>query len=205
MEPITSWASGIIVAVIIATLLEMIIPDNKNKKYIKTIIGIYVLFTIISPVISNGLTNGEINISKYEKYFESSEETNTLVSDLEISNNSNIFNIYKKQISEDIKLKLKNKGYKVNNVKIQIKEQEKKYGEIENMILNVELLKEKQISDNTIDNGVNEININKIKIGTIVDQKKEENKMKLTQNQQTEIKQYLKEEYGVREENICFE
>lgn len=204
MESITNWASGIIVAVIIATLIEMIIPDNKNKKYIKTIIGIYVLFTIISPVISNGLTNGEIDISKYEKYFEHSEGTNTLVSDLEITNNSNIYNIYKKQLEEDIKLKLRGKGYKVNEIKMQIKEQEKNYGEIEKITLIVEVLEENQTKESTNKNEVTIININKIEIGTTLEQKQEENKMNLTQKQQTEIKEYLKEEYGIKEECIYF-
>ena len=205
METITNWASGIIVAVIIATLIEMIIPDNKNKKYIKTIIGIYVLFTIISPVISNGITNGEIDISKYEKYFEGPEETNSLVSDLEISNNLNIYNIYKKQLEEDIKQKLKSKGYKVNNIKMQIKEQEQNYGEIENITLSVEVLEKNQKEENTINNEVTEININKIEIGTTVQQEQEENKMNLTQKEQTEIKQYLKEEYGIKEECILLQ
>ena len=30
-----SWAQGIILAVIIVTILEMIVPEGKNKKYIK--------------------------------------------------------------------------------------------------------------------------------------------------------------------------
>ena len=205
MESITNWASGIIVAVIIATLIEMIIPDNKNKKYIKTIIGIYVLFTIISPVISNGLANGEIDISKYEQYFEHSEGTNTLVSDLEITNNSNIYNIYKKQLEEDIKLKLRGKGYKVNEIKMQIKEQEQNYGEIENINLSIEVLEDNETEENKDSNQITEINVNKIEIGKTVEQKQDENKTQITQEQQKEIKEYLKEEYGIKEENIYLE
>ena len=33
MEWISKWAEGIIVAVIIATILEMIIPNGNSKKY----------------------------------------------------------------------------------------------------------------------------------------------------------------------------
>ena len=29
------WAKGIVLAVVIVTILEMILPDTKNKKYIK--------------------------------------------------------------------------------------------------------------------------------------------------------------------------
>ena len=48
---LSKWAQGIIVAVIIATLIELILPNGSSKKYVKVVIGIYILFTIISPVI----------------------------------------------------------------------------------------------------------------------------------------------------------
>ena len=53
MEKISLWASQIIIAVIIGTIIEMILPKGNNKKYIKVVIGVYILFTILSPVITN--------------------------------------------------------------------------------------------------------------------------------------------------------
>ena len=70
MKWLSSWASGVIVAIIAATILEMLLPDGNNKKYIKVIIGIYVLFTIISPVVS-GLLDKEFDI---EAIFASASE-----------------------------------------------------------------------------------------------------------------------------------
>ena len=58
----SSWAEQIVLAVIIATILEMILPKNKNKKYIQMVIGVYVLFNIISPIIKN---KDEFSIEKY--------------------------------------------------------------------------------------------------------------------------------------------
>ncbi len=52
ISSISSWAEQIIIAVIIATILEMILPKGNSKKYIKTVIGIYILYTIISPIIT---------------------------------------------------------------------------------------------------------------------------------------------------------
>ena len=40
---ISSWAQGIIVAVIIASIIEMILPEGSSKKYIKVVIGVYIL------------------------------------------------------------------------------------------------------------------------------------------------------------------
>ena len=50
---ISSWAEQIVLAVVIATIIELILPKNKNRKYIQMVIGVYVLFNIISPIIKN--------------------------------------------------------------------------------------------------------------------------------------------------------
>ena len=63
IEWITNWAQGIIIAVIIATIIEMILPNGSCKKYIKVVIGVYILFSIISPVISK-ITGKGFNISE---------------------------------------------------------------------------------------------------------------------------------------------
>ena len=66
---LSSWAEQIVLAVIIATIIELILPQNKNKKYIQMVIGIYVLFNIISPIIKNKdtiLTSGDYDLEKYE-------------------------------------------------------------------------------------------------------------------------------------------
>ena len=66
---LSSWAEQIVLAVIIATIIELILPQNKNKKYIQMVIGIYVLFNIISPIIKNKdtiLTVGDYGLEKYE-------------------------------------------------------------------------------------------------------------------------------------------
>ena len=49
----SSWAEQIVLAVIVATIIELILPKSKNKKYIQMVIGVYVLFNIISPIINN--------------------------------------------------------------------------------------------------------------------------------------------------------
>lgn len=58
----SSWAEQIVLAVIVATIIEMILPKNKNKKYIQMVIGVYVLFNIISPIIKN---KDDFSIEKY--------------------------------------------------------------------------------------------------------------------------------------------
>ena len=64
---ISSWAEQIVLAVVVATIIELILPKNKNKKYIQMVIGVYVLFNIISPIIKN---KDNFSVEKYntEKY-----------------------------------------------------------------------------------------------------------------------------------------
>lgn len=69
----SSWAEQIVLAIIVATIIELILPKSKNKKYIQMVVGVYVLFNIISPIIKN---KEDISIEKYniENYTTSSQE-----------------------------------------------------------------------------------------------------------------------------------
>ena len=65
MVNISSWAQGIIVAILTSSIIQMLLPEGKNKKYIKVIIGVYILFCIISPVIGKDLNLENYDIEKY--------------------------------------------------------------------------------------------------------------------------------------------
>lgn len=49
---ISSWGMNIIIASVIGTVIQMILPEGKNKKYINVVIGVYILVCIISPLIN---------------------------------------------------------------------------------------------------------------------------------------------------------
>ena len=59
---INSWTQGIMLAVIIATIIEIILPEGNNKKYVKTVIGIYILFSIVYPLITK-ISNKNVDIN----------------------------------------------------------------------------------------------------------------------------------------------
>ena len=76
---LSNWAQGIIVAVIIATIIEMILPNGSSKKYVKVVVGIYILFTIISPIITkfssnNFNINDILDTKAYEEQMAKSDE-----------------------------------------------------------------------------------------------------------------------------------
>lgn len=51
ISAISKWSQSIIIAIVIGSIITMILPEGKNKKYIKMIIGVYILFTILTPVL----------------------------------------------------------------------------------------------------------------------------------------------------------
>ena len=99
---ISSWASGIVVAVVLATLIEMLLPNGNNKKYVKTVIGIFVLFSIIAPIIDN------ISLTHISQEVDFAIEEQEKIE--EIDTNKNIEEVYRKNMEQDIKNKLQEKG-----------------------------------------------------------------------------------------------
>lgn len=98
---LSSWAEQVILAVIIATILELILPNSKNKKYVQMVIGVYVLFNIISPIIKNKekLVFSEIDLDKYIT-------TSTKVE--QSSMDARLEKIYLDELENNIKSKFKN-------------------------------------------------------------------------------------------------
>lgn len=177
---ISEWAEQIIIAVIIVTILEMILPKGNSKKYIKTIIGVYILYTIIAPGI-RVFTGSDIKIdySEYEKYFNTSEVS----SDIKVNS---VEDTYKIEIQKRMKSDVEKLGYTVNYVNLDFDIDK---GIIKDVAISV--INEEKQENNNID-----ISINKIDIGN----KNEKNY--LTSEQIQEIKQKINEDYGIEYENI---
>ena len=186
---ISTWAKSIILAVIIATILEMILPEGNNKKYIKTVIGVYILFTIISPIISK-LNGGNIQIdaSKYENYFNSQNYTMASTNVVDI----NLDNAYISSMKSDIKQRMKEKGYEVKslNADIELKNEER-YGTIKS----IKLTLRKNTSSNVI-NSIEKVEIN------ISNEQVNNTEKSLQESEKREIKKYLSETYSIDESNI---
>lgn len=143
IEWLKVWANQVIVAVIIAVIFELIIPNGKNKKYIKMIINLYVLFVLINPIISKFTNIEKIDLSKYgyEKYIDSNmtQETSSNLNSEEM-----IQNTFEKSLKEDIKKKLETNGYNATNISININNSSENYGQINWMKLSV-TSKEKEV------------------------------------------------------------
>lgn len=201
MEFITSWVQGIIIAVIIGSIIEMLLPNGNSKKYIKVVIGVYIVFNIVSPIISK-FTGSElkldsiIDINKYEDKL-SSYEVDT--KSLENTNSSNIKEIYILNLKKDIKAKVEDKGYIVNTIQIEI-ENTDEY-KVKNIDMTLSKRENKEISDeNENINGIEKVSI-KVKIENNTTEEISE-MTRLTEKEKNEIKEYISSVYEVNKKNI---
>lgn len=190
---VSIWAREVIMAVIVSIILEMILPPkSKNTKYIKTVIGIYVMYVMISPGLKL-INGGEINFANvdYESYFKNEEIYSELESNVQNVEKDNLKETYELSLKQDMEEKLRQKGYIVSNIKmnLNLKENSEEYGNITK--LEIRLSKK-----NDEGNKNNEIEVNKIKIGNA----KDNNTIK--ENEQKEIKDFINQEYGVKFEQI---
>lgn len=109
---LSSWAEQIVLAVIIATIIELILPKSKNKKYIQMVIGIYIMFNIISPIIKNKdiLSVEEINTENYATNSEYVIDQSSMDKRLE--------KIYLEELEENVTTKFEDAGYTVSKCEI---------------------------------------------------------------------------------------
>ena len=155
---ISTWAQSIIIAVIIATIIEMILPSGSSKKYIKVVTGVYILFTIISPVITKftGKTLAVSDILELDSYVNEIKQKEVSQNLLAENNSSSIKDIYTANLKSDIKNKLKQKGYSANNIVLTVGD-DKNYT-LNKIELDIEKIKEDKQEVNEIE-AVNKINI----------------------------------------------
>lgn len=212
IEFMSSWVKGLGLAIVIVSILEMLLPNNKTKKYIRMVMGVYVLFTMVSPFLSNQ-KNFDINNINLEDYTTAKASTNLNQSSMD----ERIEQLYIQELEKDITKKLKEQGYEVTSCKVKAqisdKEEETKITKIK---VNVQRLQE----DTNNQNEENEQNlenqivtqIQKIKpIDTSIKENNLEKEDTAEENKNTKInkadiqniKKFLIEEYEVNEK--CLE
>ena len=207
---ISSWAQQIIFAVIIGTILQMLLPEGKNKKYIKIVIGVYVLFAVISPVIGKNI---DLNLDEFNLSVNSAE------SSLDETSQDQINNLYTTNLKKDIISKLKNKGYGCENVDLKTNEN---YEVLEISVIGIYELEDDNDKDSTKSNNnqnnktnndnlqsaksniakVNSVAINEVQIGEKENSIKDQVVKGIPTSEEKDLKEYLSETYNVKEKNI---
>lgn len=193
---INNWASGLIVAVIIATIIELILPENKNKKYVKMVSGIFILFTIISPIIIKFNGNINLDIEKYSNIF-STENVIEVQETASVITDKNIMKVYKENLIRNITAGIENLNYTVKSIELEIDEN-KNYGDIKKIYLQVENVA--LVPDIKIEN----VEVNVSNDNTLNDNETSgaSTKSNLKENDKSIIKEFLNKNYRISSSDI---
>ena len=194
---LSSWAKTLSLAVIVVSILEMLLPNNKTKKYIRMVMGIYILFNIISPFIKTVQASNIENIN-LEEFTDDVKVNNSIID--QTSMDSRLKQLYIEQLEKDITNKVQNKGYNVLACKVDavINGDENQAG-IKKVILKIEKNEANLKNEsNSIEEKLVE-EIQKIKDINISTKNEKNNDKKITESDKNNLKKFLKEEYGVDE------
>ncbi len=212
IEFISNWAKGLTMAVIIISILEMILPNNKTKKYVRMIMGVFLLFTIISPFIQNDIKQ-ELSVANLEDLFSNQTQIESKDEINQTSMNERIEELYIQELEKDIKNKMNEKGYEIEKIKIDVNiADEQSETKINKIKLKLQKMQESEKTTTKNDSLENKIvtQVEKIKeIDTSIKKNEEKNynnskeQSNLTSADLQNIKNFLKEEYGVDEK--CLE
>ncbi len=192
MNWISGWIQGIIIAVIIGTIIEMLLPDGNCKKYVKVVIGVYILFSIVSPVITK-VTGNEFRVSDIydiNTYIEVSAKSSQ--ENIENSQQNQIKQVYITNLKNDMKQKIQEKGYSVKSLTLEISNDE----QYTLKKIFAQVSKRKNEENNDV-KGVNEINIT---ISNTTENIEED--ISISTKEQNDLKAYLSGIYNLEEKNI---
>lgn len=196
IEFLSSWTKGLGVTIVVVSILEMLLPNNKTKKYIRMVLGVFVIFNIISPLIQN---KDKLDLSNLDIENHTTLQTTSTVT--QTSMDKRINKLYEEELEKDIIKKVQEKGYDVKSAKINTTRNEEQEWEINQIQLNIEKGKEPVKETETVENKIiTEIQkVRKVDTKISKEEKTSNQEKKVTNTDIQNVKKFLIEEYGVNE------
>ncbi len=199
---ISTWAQGVIISVIIASIIEMILPEGSSKKYIKIVIGVFILFTIVAPVI-NKFKGSSINMASIIDFDKYSDTNEVSAINLEESNNLNIKQMYETNLKVDIKSKIKSKGFEVQDVNLKISDDGEYIIESIDITILKEIVNEDDQEKSSKSNVIGIVDsIEKVSIELSNKTTKQEKEYQISNKDANNLKEYLSNTYDIKTKNI---
>ena len=104
LDTFRNWINMILALGILFTIVRIIVPNTKLKKYIYSLMGIVTIIVLLSPVI-NLIKNGDLENS-FKNIFLNMASAETL--NTEYTNLSNYEDVNKNNVKENFKLNVEN-------------------------------------------------------------------------------------------------
>lgn len=107
MEFISAWITQIILFIIVATIIDLMVPDLSMKKYIKLVLGLVLILLLLQPIFSLFQLDFEAAIEDaYTTFFETDSEIERMENSIEMQKNE-IESTYDAYILEEMAVQLK--------------------------------------------------------------------------------------------------
>lgn len=132
MNFLKGWAQLISGAIIFTALCEILLPQGSTKKYIRLILGMILTLAIIKPMESFSSANFSYDLFDFEKSlaYKTADEKEKSESEL-------IIKLYKENLEDNIKKRLKKDVNADFFLDISVSEDSKNFGEIKNALIKV--------------------------------------------------------------------
>jgi stage III sporulation protein AF len=156
MQFLTEWITNIILFVLLATIIEMLIPNSSMQKYVKMVTGLLLIVIILTPLLN-----------LFKKDFDQLFSSLALTPILQEKNIENVIEMKKKEIQasqrayilEQMAVQLKNEveeelmqqyGFQVESVHVSINDEYKNEFNAEDIDSIEVILSKKENSSNSI-------------------------------------------------------
>ena len=164
VDKISGYIEQIITLIIAITIIELILPNSKNKKYVMFVCSLVILISVINPILK--VFNSGIDISKTIKNIQQEIKKTEYTLSTEHELDYSIYDLYIKNLEGNMVDRLEDMGYKVLESKINVNKEtyepenielKVKYddGYIQPVIINV--------FENILDREMHEADIDEIK------------------------------------------
>ncbi len=101
---ITSWIKEIIYIILFATFLEFLLPNGHMRKFIRVIIGLFIMLAILSPVMdimSKGQQLDSVSSQRVMSYQDS--KTGEAANKIAVSQEELAIDLYRQQLAKQIR------------------------------------------------------------------------------------------------------
>ncbi|MDF2591828.1 MAG: spoIIIAF [Clostridia bacterium] len=102
MEFVKSWITNITVVIVFTMLLDILIPNNDMKKFVKVIMGLLIVLVIIKPLlmVKNVGYQFESTMAQTAAYIDDSTQGSN--DSMEVFQNNTALGIYKQKLSDKV-------------------------------------------------------------------------------------------------------
>lgn len=118
IDSLSNYAIAIICSSFLMNIIQMILPNSANRKYVIFVCGVIVTIILVNPVVS--FVNKDFDLQ--ELFEKNQKEYIDLEKDYESKYNDEVILKYKKNIEDGIVERLNEAGYVVHNIECEYDE-----------------------------------------------------------------------------------